>query len=58
MSSLVIVKEGKVEEALRRLKKKVEASGVMEDLFNKQYYTKPSAVKREKRKKNLFKKVI
>lgn len=42
----VIVKDGNVEKALRKLKKKVSESGLLQDLQARQTYTKPS-VKRK-----------
>jgi ribosomal protein S21 len=45
----VFVNDGNLEDALRRLNKRIKDSGIMEDLKNKSYYIKPSAVKRKKR---------
>lgn len=45
----VIVKDGNVEKALRKLKKKVSESGLLMELQSKQTYTKPS-VKRKMEK--------
>lgn len=42
----VFVKDGNVEKALRKLKKKVSESGLLQDLQARQTYTKPS-VKRK-----------
>lgn len=42
----VIVKDGNVEKALRKLKKKVSESGLLQELQSRQTYTKPS-VKRK-----------
>jgi small subunit ribosomal protein S21 len=42
----VIVKDGNVDKALRKLKKKVSESGLLQDLQDRQTYTKPS-VKRK-----------
>jgi len=47
----VLVRDGDVMKAYRKLKKKVKNAGIMEDLKDKQYYRKPSEIKREKRKK-------
>lgn len=50
----VIVKDGNVEKALRKLKKKVSESGLLQDLQARQTYTKPSVkrkVEREMAKK-------
>ena len=38
-----------VEEALKRLKRKVKNSDIMQDLRKKEYFIKPSIIKREKR---------
>ena len=46
MGRKVIVKDGNVEKALRKLKKKVSESGLLQDLQDRQTYTKPS-VKRK-----------
>ena len=45
----VTVFNNNVEEALKRLKRKVKNSDLMQDLRKKEYYEKPSKVKREKR---------
>lgn len=50
----VIVKDGNVEKALRKLKKKVSESGLFIELQNRQTYTKPSV--RKKLAKSLAKK--
>jgi ribosomal protein S21 len=42
----VIVKDGNVEKALRKLKKKVSESGLLMDLQNRQTYTPPSVRKK------------
>jgi small subunit ribosomal protein S21 len=42
----VIVKDGNVEKALRKLKKKVSESGLLIELQNRQTYTKPSVQKK------------
>lgn len=42
----VIVKDGNVEKALRKLKKKVSESGLLQDLQDRQTYTKPSVKKK------------
>ena len=47
----VIVKDNKVEYALRKLKKKVKDSGIMIELREREFYTKPSVKKREMRKR-------
>ena len=47
----VTVKNNKVEHALRILKKKVKDSGIMIELREREFYTKPSVKKREMRKR-------
>lgn len=42
----VIVKDGNVEKALRKLKKKVQESGLLQELQTRQTYTKPSVKKK------------
>ena len=59
MSITVQVRNGNLEQAMRVLKKKVQKEGVVRELRERQYYQKPSAVKREKKKqmiKNWLKK--
>ena len=45
----VTVYNNNVEEALKRLKRKVKNSDIMQDLRKKEYFIKPSIIKREKR---------
>ena len=45
----VTVYNNNVDGALRILKKKIKASNLFIDLRNKEYYTKPSEIKRHKR---------
>lgn len=47
----VTVKNNKIEYALRLLKKKVKDSGLMIELREREFYTKPSLKKREQRKR-------
>lgn len=42
----VIVKHNDVEKAIRQLKKKVNAEGIQKDLRRKEYFEKPSVIKR------------
>lgn len=46
----VIVKDGNVERALRKFKKKVQESGLLNDLRQREFYEKPTS--RRKRKKS------
>jgi len=59
MSITVQVRKGNLEQAMRVLKKKVQKEGIVKELRDRQYYTKPSLKKREKKKemiKNFLKK--
>ena len=47
----VTVKNNKIEHALRLLKKKVKDSGLLIELREREFYTKPSLKKREQRKR-------
>jgi small subunit ribosomal protein S21 len=52
----IIVRDGEsLESAIKRFKKKVEAEGILKTWKEKQFYLKPSARKREKRKESLRK---
>jgi small subunit ribosomal protein S21 len=42
MGKKVIVKDGNVEKAIRKLKKKVQESGLLQELQSRETYTKPS----------------
>lgn len=45
----VAVKENEnINQALKRFKKKVEESGILEDLRRKEFYEKPTSVKKRK----------
>ena len=44
----VTVYNNNVEEALKRLKRKVKNSGMLQELRKKEYFVKPSVIKREK----------
>jgi small subunit ribosomal protein S21 len=47
----VFVREGEdISKALRKLKKKVEAAGILKDLRDKQFYEKPSEKRRKAKK--------
>ena len=50
MSITVEVRGGNLEKALRVLKKKVQKAGIVKDIRAKQYFSKPSEIKREKAK--------
>lgn len=42
----VIVHDGNIEKALRKFKKKISEDGVLQELQNKQFYTKPTVRKK------------
>jgi small subunit ribosomal protein S21 len=46
---VVEVQNGDIERALRKLKKKVQNEGVFQDLKNKEFYVKPSELRRRAR---------
>lgn len=49
---IVKVKDGEnIEKALRKLKRKFNNTGVVKELRQRQQYTKPSVIKKEKRLK-------
>jgi small subunit ribosomal protein S21 len=45
----VIVNDGNVEKALRKFKKKIQASGMLNDLRDKEHYIKPTTQRKLKR---------
>jgi len=53
MAVVVEVINGRLDEALRKLKKKMEASKVLDEYKRRQYYLKPSLAKKEKRKASM-----
>ena len=50
MTITVEVRGGNLEKALRVLKKKTQKAGLIRELRDRQYFSKPSEVKREKAK--------
>ena len=46
----VIVRNNDIQKTLRKLKRMVKDSGLLEDMKNHAHYRKPSEIKREKRK--------
>lgn len=53
---IVQVKEGEaIEKALKKFKKKFEKTGVVKELRERQKFTKPSVVSREKKIKAIYK---
>ena len=53
MSITIEVRRGNVEQAMRVLKRKVQKEGIVKELRERQYYEKPSAKKRRKKKENI-----
>ena len=53
MTIEVTVRNGNVENAMRVLKKKLLKDGMMRELKERQYYQKPSHVKREAKKQSI-----
>ena len=53
MAITIEVRNNNVEKALRVLKKKLTKDGMMRELKQRQYYQKPSEIKREKKKEGI-----
>ena len=53
MSITVQVRGGNLEKAMRVLKKKVMKEGIIKELKRRQFYMKPSEIKREKKKEGI-----
>ena len=53
MGLKVEVRNGNVEQAMRVMKRKLMKEGVMKELRAREYYEKPSAKKRRKKKENI-----
>ena len=53
MAITVEVRHGNVEKAMRVLKKKLLKAGTLREYREKQYYRKPSEIKREKKKEGI-----
>lgn len=45
----VIVQDNNVERALRKFKKKIQASGILNDLRSREFYEKPTTKRKRKR---------
>ena len=56
----VLVQDGNVEKALRKFKKKIMESGVLDDVRNHEFYTKPTTARKLKASaaKNRWKKKL
>ena len=53
MGITIEVRNNNIEKDIRVLKKKLTKDGQMKELKRRQYYQKPSAIKREKKKENI-----
>ena len=53
MTITVEVRGGNLEKAMRVLKKKVQKEGIVKELKRRQFYMKPSEIKREKKKEGI-----
>ena len=53
MGITIEVRNNNIEKALRVLKKKLNKDGQMKELKFRQYYQKPSEIKREKKKEGI-----
>ena len=53
MSITVEVRGGNLEKAMRVLKKKVQKEGPLREIKERQYYRKPSEIKREAKKQGI-----
>ncbi len=53
MTITVEVRGGNLEKAMRVLKKKIQKEGLMKELRRRQFYMKPSEIKREKKKEGI-----
>jgi small subunit ribosomal protein S21 len=56
----VIVQDGNIEKALRKFKKKVQNSGILNDLREREFYIKPTTERKLKRNaaKNRWRKYL
>jgi small subunit ribosomal protein S21 len=45
----VLVKDGKVEQALRKFKKKVQESGLLQEVRDRETYEKPTTARKKKK---------
>ena len=56
----VIVQDNNIEKALRKFKKKVQNSGILNDLREREFYTKPTTERKLKRSaaKNRWRKYL
>jgi small subunit ribosomal protein S21 len=56
----VLVKDGNVDKALRKFKKKIQESNLLNDLRDREFYEKPTATRKRKKSvaKNRWKKQV
>ena len=45
----MLVQDNNIERALRKLKKKIQVSGILNDLRDREFYTKPTTARKLKR---------
>jgi len=45
----VLVQDGNVDKALRKFKKKIQTSGVLDDVRSKEFYEKPTTERKRKK---------
>jgi small subunit ribosomal protein S21 len=45
----VLVQDGNIERALRKFKKKIQASGILDDVRAKEFYEKPTTERKRKK---------
>jgi len=50
---MVYVDDNNIEKAIRKLKRKVEKDGLLRELRERQYYSKPSEKRKETKKQNI-----
>tara|TARA_Y100001937_G_scaffold30310_1_gene43653 strand:+ start:75 stop:284 length:210 start_codon:yes stop_codon:yes gene_type:complete len=53
LSITVQVRNGNLEKAMRVLKKKVQKEGIVKEIKDRQFYTKPSEKRREAKKQGI-----
>ena len=56
----VLVQDGNIERALRKFKKKIQASGILDDVRAKEFYEKPTTERKRKKSaaKNRWEKYV
>lgn len=51
---IVEIRDGNLEKGLKRFKKKIKMTNLMLEIFDRESYVKPSAIKREKKRKAII----